>query len=141
MAGTNSLVKRFCLFSLIPFAMSKQKFFQKLSGYSLVPPSPGDLTQIADSVNDGVQVNKTCCLLIVDQVFPYTAYLCLKHWCIGCLRKHVLFQYCAILCTKENDCVGTKIVSGMCQLYKEASTTLSLDSGTGASPLYMMCVS
>ena len=74
MARTNSLVKRFFLISLIPFAMSKQKFFQKLSGYSLVPPSPGDLTQIADSVNDGVQVNKSC-LLIVDQEFPNTAYL------------------------------------------------------------------
>ena len=61
MARTNSLVKLFFLISLLPFAMSKQKFFQKLSGYSLVPPSPGDLTQIADSVNDGVQVNKTCC--------------------------------------------------------------------------------
>ena len=70
-----------------------------------------------------------------------TAYLCLKHWCIGSLKKLVVFQYCAILCTKENDCVGTKIVSGMCQLYKEASTILSLDSGIGASPLYMMCVS
>ena len=71
---TNNLVKRLFLISLLPFAMSKQKFFQKLSGYSLVPPSPGDMTQIADSVNDGVQVNKSC-LLIIDQEFPNTAYL------------------------------------------------------------------
>lgn len=54
---TNIIVRLYFLMVILPFAMSKQKIYQKLSGYSIVPPSPGDMTQIANSVNDGVQGN------------------------------------------------------------------------------------